>query len=95
MVLNDLANLALESAKMNYLDTSVEFLRGLQKLGKEKVAEMNKVKGYVDSLKKEIVGPHNDMLRKRKKKAGVDFRSKSVLILLYVQREPYNCVINM
>ena len=62
---------------MIYLDSSIEFLRGIQKLGKEKISEMAIVKEPLDILKKDVVKTHNDMLRKRKKRAGVDFRGKS------------------
>ena len=77
MAFNDLANMAMESAKMMYLDSAVQFLRGIQKLGKEKIGEMAMVKEPLDILRKDVVGTHNDMLRKRKKGAGVDFRGKS------------------
>ena len=66
--------MAMESAKMMYLDSAIQFLRGIQKLGKEKIGEMAMVKKQLDILRKDVVGTHNDMLRKRKKGAGVDFR---------------------
>ena len=69
--------MAMESAKMMYLDSAIQFLRGIQKLGKEKIDEMVMVREPLDILRKDVVGTHNDMLRKRKKGAGVDFRGKS------------------
>ena len=68
--------MAMESAKMMYFDSAIEFLRGIQKLGKERIGEMAMVKEPLEILKKDVVGTHNDMLRKRKKGAGVDFRGK-------------------
>ena len=70
----------MESAKMMYLDSAIQFLRGIQKLGKEKIGEMAMVKEPLDILRKDVVGTHNDMLRKRKKAAGVDFKGNACSI---------------
>ena len=71
-----MANLVTEARRMNYMDSSVEFLRGLLKFGKDKMKEMETIKDQVNDLKKEIIETHNDMVRKRKKTAGIDFRGE-------------------
>ena len=68
--------MAIIAANMRYMDSSVEFLRGLQKIGKEKIKEMEAIKETVNEMKKEIINTHNDMVRKRKSTAGVDFRGE-------------------
>ena len=77
--LNDMANLITLSASMNYMDSSVAFLRGAYKLGKEKKEEMENIKDQLNAVRKEIVETHNDMLRKRKKITAVDFRGEKIL----------------
>ena len=79
--LNDMANLITLSASMNYMDSSIAFLKGVFKLGKERSEEMEVIKDQLKSVRKQIVESHNDMLRKRKKVTGVDFRGKKILKL--------------
>ena len=72
----DMAYMALEAAKMNYFDVSVEFLTTLQELVKEKNQEMNEMKRKVKDMQIRLVNIHNNLLRKHKKTIGIDFRGK-------------------
>ena len=80
-----MANMAFEAAKMNYMDISVEFLRGLQTLGKEKAQEMMEIKRKVKELQISIINEHNRLLRKHKKRIGIDFRGKFHVKLVQVK----------
>ena len=76
--LRDMANMAIISANMRYMDSSVEFLRGLQKFGMENTFEMELIQDFVKKLNKQIISIHNKMLQKGKKIVGIDFRGKNL-----------------
>ena len=64
---NDLGNLAIMSFEMNYFDLAINFLRSFIKAKPDQ---------DVQELKKTMVSVHNNMVKKTKKKAGLDFRGK-------------------
>ena len=79
--------MAFEAAKMNYMDISVEFLRGLQTLGKEKAQEMIEIKRKVKELQISIINEHNSLVRKHRKRIGIDFRGRFLIILVLSWRK--------
>ena len=66
--------MAMEATRMNYMDSSVEFLKGIEKIVKKRTDKMEAMKFSVKNLKKRIIEIHNNMVVKRKKRVGIDFR---------------------
>ena len=63
LALNDIFNLAKVAAKMIYMDSSIKFLRGLQKFEKDNPKEFKPIKNMVSQLKKKIVTTNNKIFR--------------------------------
>ena len=78
--LEDMVNLALVAARMKYMDCSVEFLRGLQKLRIDRLKESEVIKSVIKKIRKDIISTHNEIFKKSLKRIGTDFRGKTVAV---------------